>query len=262
MDEQQATPATPQDVPFHRRSLWVPLALLALAATLAALRSPGLPTATFLDQHLSLRDCPKPLREHALLLLSVPVASLIVVFVRITLGIRMLGPFRPILIAVALRQAGVVIGSLFLIAVLAVVVSIRTGLRGGWLPYFGRLSVMLAVVVCLEIAVLLTGLSTGVETLQRTSYFPIVVLCLTADGFARVLASEGPRPALWRATTTCLLALVVNALLAIPGFEPLLLSHPELLFFWIAAIMLVANRLRWGLLSHWNPVAEPRSPLD
>ena len=121
---------------------------------------------------------------------------------------------------------------------------------------------LLAVVVCLEIAVLLIGLSTGVETLQRTSYFPIVVLCLTADGFARVLASEGPRPAVWRATTTCLLAVVVNALLRLPGFETVLLGYPELLLVWIAAIVLVAHRLRWGLLSHWNPVAVSRSPLD
>jgi hypothetical protein len=121
---------------------------------------------------------------------------------------------------------------------------------------------MLAVVVLLELAALLTSKATGMEALERASYLPIVVLCLTADGFARVLASEGRRPAIWRVSTTLGVALVVNAVLWIPGFERLLLGHPELVFVWMAGILVVATRCRWGILAHLNPVGIPRSPLD
>jgi len=193
-------------------------------------------------------------------LLLVPLGSLVVVTIRLTLGLRMLGPFRPILIAIGLRGAGLVPGLVVFASISAGVVLVRPWLHGGWLPYFGRLTALLAVVVLAEVVLILAGQAFEVTLLERAATFPIVVLCLASDGFARALDREGVASALWRAGVTLATAMVIYSLIVTPGLGSTHMRHPELLLIELAAILGVAQFGRWELLGHLNPRGVDTAP--
>lgn len=232
---------------------WTALFLVTIALSSVVARQFEWEIGSFLDDHVSLWSLTLDVEDQVLQLLMVPLASLTVVFCRITLGLRMLGPFRPILIAIAIQETGVILGTAFLIVVLTVVVAIRPRLRGGWLPYFGRLSLMLSAVVVVLVAVILIGAGLDHESLQKLAFFPIVVLTLTADGFASSLDKEGMPSAVARAAATVVTAVLINLMVSIAWVHDTLFTYPELVLVEIALILIVATRLRIGMLEKLNP---------
>jgi len=190
-------------------------------------------------------------------ILLVPLGGLMVVFIRLTLGIRMLGPFRPILIAIGLDGAGIVVGLTFFVLVLVVMLLIQPRLRGHKLPYFARLTILVSVVVLLEIAMVVAGNALDIEALVRTMYFPIVVLCLASEGFARVLTEEGRASAIWRAATTMGAAVLIQLVHEIPGLFELQLEYPEVVLALIGAIIIVGRGMNVRWLDPLNPKPKP-----
>src|SRR5512142_254548 len=96
---------------------WRFVALMLLpAALIAVARYHALPTSSFLAQHASLTDAPRGLQHTLNDILFVPIGALIVVVFRLTLGIRVLGPFRSILLAFAFLTTGITVGLIFLAA--------------------------------------------------------------------------------------------------------------------------------------------------
>jgi len=231
-----------------RRALVTASLLAAVAAALTVLRAGSWPVSESVREHLSLADLPPEFRRSLGTILMVPIGSLVVVFVRLTLGLRMLGPFRPILIAIGLRGAGALTGLAFFVLVLAAITWIRPRLRGGMLPYYGRLSVLLSIVVLVEVAVLLAGQSLQIDAMLRTAYFPIVVLTLAADGFARALAEEGKRIAIGRGGVTIGTALAIVGVEAASSLDRITLARPEILLVETAAIIVVSSLADFRLL--------------
>jgi uncharacterized membrane protein len=236
-----------------RRSLWIPIALIVVVAGTLLLRNSRLPVSEVLESYVTLRHLPDETQTQTYQVLAVPVAALVVVFFRLTLGLRMLGPFRPILIAVAFQAVGVLVGVGFMITVTAVTLVLRPRLKQGWLPYYGRLAIMLCVVVLLEIVLVMTGGAMDWSWADRTVFFPIVVLTLTTDGFARMLNNEGIAAAVWCATTTLLAALVSKTLTEVTAVRSALIGFPETLLLIIAFIMLISTHFDRKYLAAWNP---------
>jgi D-alanine-D-alanine ligase len=235
--------------------------VLATALTLGKMS--WAPAADVLDRFVSLTSLPPSMLSRVSYLLFVPFGALVVVLVRLTLGIRLLGPFRSILIAIAFKITGVTLGLIFLAAVIGAIVLLRPHLKRMGLPYFGRVSVILGAVSGLMIGAVLVASWLGIEHLQRIAYFPIVVLCLAGDGFAIKLSTEGPTSALWRGATTAAVAVVITWLSNIPGFDLLLLSFPELVIILVVLMIVVSEYFDLRLLARLNPAVgqageEPR----
>jgi len=219
-----------------------------------------LPTSEFLMRFFSLVDIPEQMQHRIRYILFVPFGAVLVVFSRLTLGIRVLGPFRSILIAVAFQITGIVLGLLFLAIVIGVIVAIRPLLKAIRLPYFGRVSVILSAVALMMVISFFFSRWLGVESLRQLTYFPIVVLCLTGEGFARTLTREGLRSAMWRGTMTVFVAVLITLLSQIPGFPYLLLRFPELLMVHLMCIVVIAEFLDLRLLQWLNPSVSKKSP--
>ena len=214
-----------------------------------------LPTSGFFLHVFSLAGIPENMQNRVAYILFVPFGATLVVFFRLVLGIRLLGPFRSILIAVAFQITGVLFGLIFLVAVISIVVVIRPFVKAIRLPYFARVSVILSAVASVMIIALLSSAWLGIEWLSRVVYFPIVVLCLTGEGFARTLSREGVRSALWRGTMTALVAVLITLLSQINGFRSLFLYFPELLIVQIGCIVAIAEFFDLRLLAWLNPPA-------
>lgn len=181
-------------------------------------------------------------------LLFIPLGAFLVVFVRLTLGIRLLGPFRSILIAIAFQVTGILLGLVFMTVVTMFIVMIRPFLKKIRLPYFGRTSFILSAVACIVVAVVFCAAFLEIDSLRRVMYFPIVVLSLIGEGVSRTVTKEGWLPALWRSFTTILVAIVITGLANIPGFSQILITFPELLLLQIAGIVFISEYLDLRLL--------------
>src|SRR5262245_66369810 len=102
------------------RIAWLLLFLFGLPLLLILLKTPCLPTSDFLLRHDSLTSLPKSLQHPASHILFVPLGCMLVVFFRLTLGLRVLGPFRSVLLAGAFQVAGIPLGLFFLTAIIAI----------------------------------------------------------------------------------------------------------------------------------------------
>ena len=227
--------------------------LFVVPLMLAAGKWSALPTSTFLTRFVSLADIPPEMHSRLQYILFVPLGAIVVVLCRLTLGIRILGPFRSILIAVAFQVTGILLGLAFLTIVIGVIVAIRPLLKAMRLPYFGRVSVILSAVSVMMIVTILLSSWVEADALRRSGYFPIVVLCLTGEGFARTLAKEGPRSAMWRGTMTALLAVLITMISTVEGLQQLLMHFPELLIVQIGCIVVISEYFDLRLLQWINP---------
>jgi hypothetical protein len=216
-----------------------------------------LPTSDFLSRIFSLADIPEKMHRRVAYILFVPFGATLVVFFRLALGIRLLGPFRSILIAVAFQITGILPGMIFLVTVVGIVVYVRPRITAIRLPYFARVSVILSAVSSIMIIALLSSSWFDSDSLRKMVYFPIIVLSLMGDGFARTLSKEGFTSAMWRGTMTVLVALLITLLTQINGFRNLFLNYPELLIVEIACIVVIAEYFDLRLLSAINPEPDP-----
>jgi len=217
------------------------------------------PTSALLTRFASLADVPAAMHARLLYVLFVPLGAVLVVFCRLTLGIRILGPFRSILIAVAFQITGILLGLIFLTIVIAVIVLVRPLLKAIHLPYFARVSVIMSAVSAIMVITILMGTWLEADHLRRTAYFPIVVLCLTGEGFSRTLTKEGARSAIWRGAMTALLAVLITLLTSIPGLRQLMLRFPELLIVQLGCIVVISEYLDLRLLQWINPAPPPKA---
>jgi hypothetical protein len=226
---------------------------LVTAAAIALARLPGLPTSGVMARHASLLTTPAGLHHTLTNILLVPIGALVVVIFRLTLGVRLLGPFRSILLAFAFLTTGIGLGLAFLAATILILVVARPMIKALSLPYFGRVSVMISAVALVMTVAALSGDWLRSPSLLNVAHFPIVVLVLVGEKVAVTMKREGVRCGIWRATTTAAVGVVVTAIASIPGLGRVLLGHPELLLVEICLIVVVSTLCGWRLLDSLNP---------
>jgi len=228
----------------------------ALPAALVITRLASLPGAELLDRFFTFTQTSGRLRIHTEEILFVPLCAIVVSFFRLTLGLRVLSPFRPILIAIGFRAVGVPAGIVFLASALALISLVRPFIQRS--HTFTRLSITLSMVAIFMLAPVLAGQWLGGGRLSRLSYFPLIALCLTCESFAAVLEKEGAGAALARTCSTVGAALVIIAISRIPGGLELLLRFPELLIAQIGSIVLIEKRFNLRLLAKLKTAAISR----
>ncbi len=230
----------------HRRRLMTILFIVVLVIMLGKL--PGTPTAELFTRIFSLEDLPLKMRPHLGYVLFTPLATIVVVLFRLTLGLEVYGLWRPIILAVAFHLVGLTVGLLFLFAVMAGIAVVRPLLRVSGLHSYARKSVALGSVVMALLATVAIGERWHSDTLLKVSHFPIISLCLISESFAMTLYEDGMHRAVWRASATVLSGVFISLIFRIPGAIPLLLRFPELLIAQIGCIVLVAEFMNFRLL--------------
>jgi hypothetical protein len=221
-----------------------------------------LPTSSFFSQLFSFADLSKSMQTRVAYTLFIPFGATVAVFFRLVLGIRLFGPFRSILIAIAFKIMGIQLGLIFLVVVITIVVLIRPIFKALNLPYFARVSVLLSVVALIMLFALNISTWFDFKPLSRVVYFPIIALCLTCESFARTLSIEGMRSALWRAAMTVIVGILITLIAQINGFWNLFLHFPELLIVQIAFNVIIAEFFDLRLLARLNPSPQQISSAD
>lgn len=232
---------------------WVVAGMIFLPLIVIALKLSGLPIGRFLEEVSSLDEVRRGIGKPIGSILLVPLAAVIVVFFRVTLGIRVLGPFRSFLLAVAFQATGIPLGLFFFAVVLGVTTAVRRPLKAIRLPYFARVSIIMSTVAGTIALTLAVSSLLGIRGLGQVAHFPIVALCLAGDAFAATRIREGWRSAVWRGAVTAAVAVLITLIAGIGGFIDALVRFPELLMLEVGLIILIAEFLGYRLLSSWNP---------
>ncbi|MCA9143485.1 MAG: hypothetical protein KDB05_11895 [Planctomycetales bacterium] len=214
----------------------------------------GLPF-TALAEHCSLESLPEALQTKIAQILLVPLCAVLVAFVRLTLGLRLLGPFRSILLAVAFQATGLVMGLVLFAGTVAVLLGARPWIKALRMPYYGRTLVTLSCVCLLMTAAVMVGEWLQLAVLQSIVFLPVVVMCLIGDAIAKTARREGTHSAIWRSGLTAAVAVVLAAVSGIPAITELMVRYPELLLSQIGMILVVSRYMGWRWFANYNPLA-------
>lgn len=247
----------------RKRSTWPVVVLAAIPIVLVLYKLSTLPGAEALRASLSLLHLSHDLQSRAMHLLAAPLGAMVVVFVRLTLGIRVLGPFRAVLLAVAFHMTGALVGISFFAIVVASVLVLKPLIRRLTPTYFGRSAATLTAVVTIILIGMMIAEGLGVEVAARVAYFPVVVLTLTGDAFATTLRREGPRSAIWRIGATTAVALLITAIVSLAAVRESFIAYPETVLLALVGIVLIARHGSLRLLKGINPkrVKKRKKPM-
>jgi D-alanine-D-alanine ligase len=232
----------------------LPLLLVTLRVLAAVGHEVSLPVLAgdWLNRHFSLLWIAAADRAAVLHVVQLPLAALLVALTRLTLGIRVLG-FRSILIAIGMREVGV-LPSLLLIATIAgAVVVVRPMMRRSGMPLYARVSTILAIVAATMVAGLLLGAAFDSAILSSFAFFPVVILAMLAESIADTVARDSSAMAAWRTAATIVLALLIALLSAWPPLCELALACPELILTQLVMVVLVSEYLDFRLLEDFRP---------
>lgn len=234
---------------------WIIL-LLLLPLAIITLKLLFWPQISQLGEVFTIASFPPFVVDHVQRLMLMSLGAVVVVFFRLTLGIRVLGPVRPILIAVAYQITGFAIGTIFLVSVMIIMALIRPLLRNAGMPYFARIAIVLNLMALFIMLTLKIGLLIEMEQFVAVGLLPVVVLTFAAEGFAKTLYNEGIKSASWRALMTILVAALIKVLVGIPVIRDFTMNFPETLVLQIGLIYLIARFMNFRLLHTLNPVSK------
>ncbi len=165
------------------------------------------------------------------LLLLLPVVAAVIAGARHLIGVRGFGIFLPAALSVVFVATGPVVGiGLFLIIVI-VSTAVRMLLRKSKikLQYLPRMALLLWFVVVAVLGVLFAVPLIKQPDIVNVSIFPVLILALLAEDFAKVQIGKSIRTAVSLTTETLILALISFAFLTFQPLQEFALLNPEIL---------------------------------
>ncbi|SDB63043.1 Transglutaminase-like enzyme, putative cysteine protease [Flavobacteriaceae bacterium MAR_2010_188] len=190
------------------------------------------------------------------LLLMIPIGGLIVAFLRNIVGLKTFGVFLPVLISFSLIEIGFVKG-LFSFIVLILIVGLVT-------RPFNKMKLLhtpkLVISLTLMILVMLAGSYLGMETkllwLTSLSFFPVIILTISAERFSTLIEEHGLKDATITFGQTLISVVICYLVLYKSLVSYVLILYPEILLLVIALAMLLGRYigLRWTELIRFKPL--------
>jgi transglutaminase-like putative cysteine protease len=165
-------------------------------------------------------------------LLVIPLGVLIVVISRNVVGIHTFGTFLPALMAMAVRETGLVAGVIAFLIILAITFVIRLPLEKLGTLHTPKLAIMMIVVVLTLLSLTIVSDLLRIDQLSSigaASLFPIAILTITTERFALTLSEEGVRRSLVILAQTLIVMSFCYLMMSSLAIQALILAFPELL---------------------------------
>jgi hypothetical protein len=191
-----------------------------------------------------------PVEEQNLLriLLLLPVAALVLVFMRIIVGIETSGTFMPILIALSFLQTKLVPGLSSFIAIVAFGLLLRSYMSRLNLLLVARISTIVVIVVFIVIFFSIFGYQLGFNTGMTVSFFPIIIIAWTIERMSILWEDEGPWEVLVQVSGSLIVAVLAYLMMKSQEIQHLSFHFPEINLVVVALIMLMGNYTGYKLL--------------
>ena len=181
-------------------------------------------------------------------LLLVPIGAFFMVLLRNVIGIKTVGTFLPVLVALAFRETRLLAGLLLFLSVVAMGVGLRFLMDRLRLLMVPRLAAVLVIVVLCLLAISILSHRLGLEMGLSVALFPIVILTIAIERVSILWEEVGPREALHQSLGTLLVAAVAYLIMGLDIVEYLVFVYPELLLVVLAGILMLGRYTGYRLL--------------
>lgn len=161
------------------------------------------------------------------MLMLLPLGAFLVALFKNVVGIKTFGVFLPVLVALSLIQTGMVSGLVLFSSIVFVVALISLPLEKWGIQYTSKIALML-------IAVVITSL-VGIRLLQTTQwlsasaplFFPIIILTIISERFAKKVEEDGVKEALGLYAQTLIVTLFIYFVLSSTLIQQVAITFPE-----------------------------------
>lgn len=174
-------------------------------------------------------------------LLLIPIGGLVIAFMRQVVGLVTFGTFMPVLVALAFRETGLMVGVVMFTLIVAIGLLIRSWFNSLQLLLVPRLASVLTIVVLIIGVLTLIIHHLGLNVGLSLSLFPIVILTMTIERMSLLWEESGGNEAL----KTGIGSLLASALCYYAMYNPLVghlvFTFPELLLSVLAVTILLGR---------------------
>lgn len=197
---------------------------------------------------LSLYRLPVEVQSVYRVMLMIPLGALLIVILRNVVGIKTLGTFMPVLIALSFRESEPLWGGILFCAIVAVSLLVRAYFEHLRLLLVPRLASVLTVIVLILVFTSLLLHRLGIEKGMSVALFPMVILTMFVERMSLAWDELGPRVAIRKGLLTMAVALLINYIISVRWISHLLFVFPELLLVLLSVNLLLGRYTGYRLL--------------
>jgi len=215
-------------------------------------------SSRWLDR-LSLFHLPAEFQQAFRILLLVPIAALIIGFLRNVVGFPTFGIFMPVLMALAFRNTGLYYGLGIFTGIMLLGYLLRLGMDKLQLLLVPRLSMILTFVILALSFAALVGSKFDMKGVMAVGLLPIVILTMTIERFFILIEEAGLREAVRTVLGSAAVASISYWIINQEPIQFIFYFYPELLF-GVAGLQLLLGRYTGFRLSEIFRFRELRRP--
>lgn len=230
------------------RNLTIEISVLAQeAATYEATLALGGPKTHPLYKY-SLQRLPITTQAVYRVLLVVPLGVFLLVLLRNVVGVRTIGTFMPVLIALAFRETQLAWGLVMFVLLVGSGLIARLYLEHLKLLVVPRLGAIVIVVIFLMLILSILTHLIGFERGISVALFPMVIMTMTIERMSIVWDELGAATALRQALGTLLVAVACYLVMTREIVEHIMFHFPELMLVILAATLLLGRYTGYRLM--------------
>lgn len=190
------------------------------------------------------------------LLLMLPIGGLLVAFLRNVVGLRTFGVFLPVLISFSLLETEFVNGILLFLFLILFVGLISRPFNNLGLLHTPKLVISLTLMVIIMAIGSYIGLITETAWLTSLSFFPTIILTVSAERFSTLIVEDGFTKATGTLIQTLIAVSFCYVLMSNTWVSSAIILFPEVLIIVIALAMLLGKYvgLRWTEIFRFKPI--------
>jgi len=174
-------------------------------------------------------------------LILLPLGGLLIALIKNVIGLKTYGVFLPILIAFALTYTGYFTGVFLFMLITLLVTVISIPLNNWGLLYAPKMVVILSCTVVSMLIAILVGIQYKITWLTSFSFFPVIIVSIMAERFARAIEEDGYQKAINTILQTLLTTTLCYVVFSSVVIHSMLLIFPELLLIMIAMSLMLGK---------------------
>ena len=186
------------------------------------------------------------------ILLLFPIGALIVCLGRQVIGIQTFGTFMPMLIALAFRETGLLLGIAFFFGIISLGLIARAWVTKLHLLMVPRLSVVMTIIVIVIILVMLFTKEQDLSLGISVALFPVIIMTMFIERMSTILDEQSPIDAFYGFIGSMFIATVIYLSLMNVYVMHLMFVFPELTLVVMACLLVLGRYNGYKLMEYWR----------
>lgn len=190
------------------------------------------------------------------LLLLLPIGGFLVAFLRNIVGLKTFGVFLPVLIAFSLLHTGFISGIAIFVGLIMFIGLISYPFDKLGLLYTPKVVISLTTMVSVILLATHFGVKNNIEWLTKLTFFPIIILTISAERFSRSTLEDGYIKAIDKLFQTLIATSISYLILSWSWLPSVLVLFPEVALLIIALSTSLGRYIgiRWVELFRFKPL--------